>query len=209
MKKENKLVKFTALVVLISVIALILVAGTYAKYTSTATGTSTATVAKWDIKAGAAGAEKSITVENATVAFNLFETILDEEGSEETAVVADENGKVIKIAPGTSGAFSLSVKNDSKVNAEYTVNFAVVEEDTNLPDGTILPLEFKVNDGEWATSLEKVTATTLNMGESDTVTVQWRWAYEPTISTDLNDTTLGINEPNIKVQATLVVDQVD
>lgn len=34
----------------VSVIALVLVAGTYAKYTSSASGSDTATVAKWLIK---------------------------------------------------------------------------------------------------------------------------------------------------------------
>ena len=137
--KDNKMMKFISFVLLITVIALILVAGTYAKYTSTATGSATATVAKWDIKAGKTGEELSITGSNATVAFNLFDTILDENGTEETDVVAG------KIAPGTTGSFELSVKNDSQVNAEYKINFSVGQSN--------IPLEFKVNEGEWTSSL--------------------------------------------------------
>ena len=90
MKKENKLVKVIALVLFVSVIALILVAGTYAKYTSTATGSDTAVVAKWDIKAGPEGNEVSITGDNATVAFNLFDTILDEETFKYITLTKDE-----------------------------------------------------------------------------------------------------------------------
>ena len=199
--KENKIMKFVSFVLLITVIALILVAGTYAKYTSTATGSATATVAKWDIKAGKTGEELSITGSNATVAFNLFDTILDENGTEETDVVAG------KIAPGTTGSFELSVKNDSQVNAEYKINFSVGQSN--------IPLEFKVNNGEWTSSLSSVTATPLNMNTSDKATVQWRWAYE-TLDANNNvtagdkvDTDLGIAPKEIAVTATLVVDQVD
>lgn len=204
--KENKILKITCLTLFVSVFALVLVAGTYAKYTSFATGSDTATVAKWDIKAGVAGQELSITGSNSTVAFNLFETILDEDGYAEQNVIADENGNVLKIAPGTSGAFELSIKNDSEVNAEYSITFET--DDTNLPEGTSLPLEFKVNDGSWSSSLSEVSTTALNINNSDTINVEWRWAYEST-NGDLNDTTLGINGLEVEVTATLTVSQVD
>ena len=48
-KNENKTSKFVCIVLLLCVIAMILVAGTYAKYVSSAKGTATATVAGWDI----------------------------------------------------------------------------------------------------------------------------------------------------------------
>ncbi|MBR6689455.1 MAG: hypothetical protein IKL68_05515 [Clostridia bacterium] len=200
MKKSNKIVKLTAVVLFVSAITLVLVTGTYAKYASEASGSSSAVVAKWDIKAGAKDNEQSITAENATVTFNLFDTIKNSDGEAETAVAAN------KIAPGTSGSFELSVKNDSEVNAEYTVNFALV--DTTLPEGTTLPLEFKVNSGEWSKDLTGAQATALARGTSGTVTVQWRWPYEVD-GGDANDTKLGLDPKTIKVQATLVVSQVD
>ena len=204
--KENQILKITGLTLCVSVIALVLVSGTYAKYTSSASGSDTATVAKWDIKAGAVDNELSITGSNSTVAFNLFDTILDENGTTEKDVIADENGKVLKIAPGTSGAFELSIKNDSEVNAEYSITFEI--DDTKLPEGTSLPLEFKVNDGEWSNSLSEVSTTALNMNNSDIANVQWRWAYDSTTG-DSNDTALGVNESEIEVTATLTVSQVD
>ena len=205
MNKNNKLLKVTCLALFVSVIACVLVAGTYAKYTSVASGSDSAVVAKWDIKAGVKDNELSITGSNAQVAFNLFDTILDEDGLEENDVIK-ENGKVVKVAPGTSGSFELSVKNDSEVNAEYSITFEV--DSSKLPQGTTFPLEFKVNDGEWTNSLSQVSATALKMNESDIVTVKWRWAYE-TQSGNANDTTLGINEPEIEVTASLNVSQVD
>lgn len=201
--KNNKMIKFASFTLLITIIALILVAGTYAKYTSSASGSDTATVAKWDIKAGASGSEVSITGSNSTVTFNLFDTILD---GDETSDKNENDVRAGMIAPGTRGKFNLSVKNDSEVNAEYTVNFELA--DTTLPEGATLPLEFKVNNSDWTSSLNNVPTTTLAMGTSDIATIQWRWAYESTTG-DANDTTLGINEPELNVKATLVVNQVD
>lgn len=199
--KENKIMKFIAFVLLVTVIALILVAGTYAKYASSASGSDSAVVAKWDIKAGPVGDEKSIIAENSTVSFNLFDTILDEDGTAETDVIAG------KIAPGTSGRFEFSIKNDSQVNAEYGIAF-------NLGETTI-PLQFKVNDGEWTTSLDTVATTALDMNTSDIATVEWRWAYETAddqgnvVAGDIVDTGLGIAPPEVTVTATLNVSQVD
>lgn len=199
--KENKTLKLIAFTLLITIIAIILVAGTYAKYASSASGSDSAVVAKWDIKAGPEGNEVSITGDNATVAFNLFDTILDEDGTAETDVTAG------KIAPGTSGAFELSVKNDSQVNAEYGISF-------NLGETTI-PLEFRVNGGEWAGSLSSVATTNLDMNTSSVAKVEWRWAYETAdadgsvVAGDGVDTELGITMPEVTVTATLNVSQVD
>ena len=194
MKKENKTMKFVSFVLLITVLALILVAGTYAKYTSTASGSDTATVANWVIKAGKEGAEELITGAGSTVNFDLFNTILDTDGTAETDVTSG------KIAPGTQGAFKLSVKNESEVNAKYTITFDVGESN--------IPLEFKVNDGNWTSDLSNVGETPLNMGKSDVANVQWRWAYEGT-NGDVADTALGVTPENVEVTATLVVTQVD
>ena len=83
----------------------------------------------------------------------LFETILDESGSEEVDVISG------KIAPGTMGSFEFSIKNDSEVNAEYTVSFVI--------DETTLPLEFRINDGEWTSDLNGVPTTRIEMGTSE------------------------------------------
>ena len=115
MKKDNKLVKFTMFVLLITIVAIVLVVGTYAKYTSDASGSSTATVAKWQIKANGT----DITVDDATIAFNLFETIND------TANTAQETDvKAGLIAPGTAGSFNLKVKNESEVTAKYSIDLS-------------------------------------------------------------------------------------
>ena len=192
--KETNILKLTCMTMFAAIVGLILVSGTYAKYVSQVSGSDTATVAKWDIKAGKAGEELSITGDNASVTFDLFGTILDEDGTEESDVV---NGK---IAPGTMGEFDFSIKNDSEVNAEYTVNFVLSESN--------LPLEFRINDGEWTSNLNGVPTSRIEMGTSANANVQWRWAYEQ-INSDENDTSLGIDPKEVTVTATLVVSQLD
>lgn len=198
MKKDNKLVKFTMFVLLITIVAIVLVAGTYAKYTSNASGSSTATVAKWQIKANGT----DITVDDATIAFNLFETIND---TGNTAVETDVINN--KIAPGTSGKFDLKIDNLSEVTAEYSIDFVL----TNTSN---IPIEFSTDGTTWTTTLDTINSTSnLTAGTgTDTVTVQWRWVFN---GNDGTDTTLGIaaqatdTAPIVIVKATLTATQVD
>lgn len=204
MKKENKLVKFTVFVLLITIVALVLVAGTYAKYTSEVSGASTATVAKWQIKANG----HDITVESPTVTFDLFETVND------TGNTAIENDVVNdKIAPGTAGKFDIKIDNLSEVTAEYEIKF-VLDNPSNIP------VEFSTDGTTWKTSIDTIESTDNLAAETgtDTVTIQWRWAFEGANSTnftatqtDVTDTTLGTAETlaTIKVTTTLTATQVD
>ena len=110
MKKNNKLGKFVAFVLLITIIAVILVASTYAKYTTSKDLEAVATVAKWSIKLGG----KDIT-QNETVIFDLFTTVKDTDGNDETDVSAN------RIAPGTQGSFDVELENASEVTAKYNI----------------------------------------------------------------------------------------
>lgn len=207
MKKDNKLVKFTMFVLLITIVAIVLVSGTYAKYTSKVSGESTATVAKWSIKVN----DNELAAENSTVTFNLFDTINDTGNTAKETDVANK-----KIAPGTAGSFDLKVKNESEVTAKYAISFEVSESD--------IPLEFSTDKGvTWKDSITAPAEKTLAVGAAeDTVTVQWRWVYEVADSTDANivdanvdaaDTTLGIaaqtTAPTVTVTTTLTATQVD
>ena len=73
---------------------------------------------------------------------------------------------------------------------------------------TTLPLEFRINDGEWTSDLNGVPTTRIEMGTSTVANVQWRWAYERTNGDEV-DTALGITPKEINVTATLEVSQVD
>lgn len=186
--KENKLAKFMALVLLITLLAVILVSGTYAKYTTSASGTDTATVAKWSIKFGSEDIAKSQTK---TLSIDLFSTITNTDGS--------------LIAPGTMGKFTLAeLKNESEVNAEYTVTYTLTNESG-------VPLEFTTTkdvEDSWNSDLSRINVakTDLNMGATaNTTPVYWRWAFDG--NDDVKDTTLGTTTPTVTIKAEIKVEQ--
>lgn len=204
MKKENKVMKFASFVLLITIIALILVAGTYAKYTSEATGSSTATVAKWLIKLN--GKDITLSGSNENLTFNLFDTIND------TATGKAENDVSPRmIAPGTMGSFSFDLENDSQVNAEYTIELTLTDDNN---EAITLPLQFSLDGKAWgdlknlAGNLVMDDTTTEADEGKTTATVQWKWDYERT-GKDEEDTGLGIAASNVNVNVKLVVSQVD
>ena len=200
MKKDNRTVKFAIIVLALTMIALILVAGTYAKYTSTGNGSDSVKVAKWSFKVG----DKDITTAEESFTFDLFKTIKDSDGNaNETDVKA---GKII--APGTSGEFSFDVENTSEVNAKYSLSYTVTN-DRNIP------VEFSVDDGPWVSALDSknVTDKAIAMGVKETINVKWRWAFEGGSSTnfqksqtDNTDTALGVTAQGTANTLTVKID---
>ena len=186
MKRDNKLVKFTTFVLLITILAIVLVSGTYAKYTSQVSGESTATVAKWSIKVN--GSE--LAVAQPTITFNLFETIKDTDGATEDDVTES------LIAPGTSGSFNLTVKNESEVTAKYAISFEVSESD--------IPLQFSIDGGQTWTdkTITNPTEKTLAIGAAEeTLTVQWKWPYEVVDDANVVDTTVDTADTELGIEA--------
>ena len=207
---KNKLQRFMILVIALTVVSLMLVSGTYAKYTTSATGSDTATVAKWSIKVN--DTEMAISP-TPTVTFNLFSTIKEADGTSTEEHVA--TGK--KIAPGTGGSFALAVENASEVTAEYSINLAV----TNAGG---VPIEFSTDGTTWKSTADvgdlSVATTTIAMGASATTTVYWRWAFTgaqssnfTTTQNEVTDTALGIaartSAAQVQVNATITATQVD
>lgn len=201
--KNNKTVKFMALVLFVTILAIILVSGTYAKYTTSATGSDIATVAKWSIKLGdediAKSTEKTFTID-------LFSTITNTDSSEERNVKKTDGSL---IAPGTMGSFTLlSLKNESEVNAKYSVTYTLKNESG-------VPLEFTTNKDD--ESSWKSDFTTINVSNealamdatATTATVYWRWAFTKDKARDTSDTTLGTTTPTVTLTAKIDVEQAD
>lgn len=216
-KSNNKVTRFAIIVLALTMVALILVSGTYAKYISTATGSDTATVAKWDVKVN----DTQIAHATAqTFEFDLFDTIKD------TNFATEENvstGKII--APGTSGEFNINVLNESQVDANIAISLTktqagvggTVTNGATPTAGTVpvpdIPLEYKlisVNTetsaetvlSDWSATLPTITDEVLDKedGEKE-IKIQWRWLYQvqdagsdpATYATrDASDTILGI-----------------
>ena len=213
MRKHNKTLKAVAFVLLVTLIALILVSSTYAKYTTELTGTDTAIVANFSV-----GGD---TVES----FALFDTINEADTTSDESDVADD-----RIAPGTGGSFEITVENSSEVTVEYSLTISETSNASGVPieysiDGTNYYTASDFTGINAATDTTDSTSTikgTLDIGStettSDSITVYWRWAYEgssstnySTSQTDDTDTALGTSDtaPEVTVTATAVFTQVD
>ncbi len=195
---KNKTMKMILITLLIAMIALVLVSGTYAKYTSSASGSDTARVAKWSFNVG----ENDIVAKD-TFTFDLFKTITDTDGKTETDVVSANADKVI--APGTSGSFDLVLENKSETSAKYGITYTV----TNTAS---IPVQFSVNGKDWTDNLANVvesdtdTKLAANNG-TKTITIQWKWAYDGDDTTDVN---LGkVGTAKLIVQADVTATQID
>ena len=196
--KDNKLVKVFLIALLIVMVGLILVSGTYAKYTTTFTGSDTATVAKFKVSS-------NTTAET----FDLFKTAKEVDGT--TADVDVANGKV---APGTGGKFDIQLTNDSEVKVHYAISLKETNESN-------IPIEYSLDGTTYVTAANfaSISAADLAIGSTtQTVSVYWRWAFEgkdstnyKTTQTDTTDYTLGTasTAPTVKVEVSTVFTQVD
>lgn len=199
--KKNKVLLLGIITVFVAIFSLTLVSGTWAKYTSTVSGADNAKVAKWEWKVSDLEVKQGMTSTN--FKFDLFNTIKDTKtGGDET------NVKENLIAPGTSGEFSFNIANLSEVNAKYYITFEVTQ-DATAPK---VPLKFKLNDAaDWSDTLTGIAegaAVPIDMETgTGSVKVQWQWAFEG--GDDATDTTIGFAAPNVIVNATLVMVQVD
>lgn len=200
--KNNKLAKFMALVLLVTLLAVILVSGTYAKYTTAVSAKDTATVARWNITLNGEDISKGT---QKTFKLGLFDTINDTDfTSEESDVTAG------KIAPGTTGKFEIAkLINNSDVNAQYKITYSI-DNNNNIP------LEFSKDqnaaDSEWKNlsefSMNDFVALAKDSTQGvSTGTIYWRWKFER--NDDSADTDFGINTPEVVVTATITVEQVD
>ncbi len=202
--KKNIMMRIASILLVAVIVTSCAVSGTFAKYVSTASGSDTATVAKWDIKVE--GTQIAVAGDPATVAFNLFDSLKEANVTDAEENITKTDGSLI--APGTGGSFTLDIVNNSEVDAEYKVTFA--------QSGATLPVEFALSADadEWKDNIAELSAAEFTGIEkatgTDAITVYWRWAF----SVDDNaDTALGVaaqtSAPTLTVSATINVQQVD
>ena len=205
--KKNKMMRIASVLLVAVLLSTCAISGTFAKYTSTASGSATATVAKWSFKWNG-GTEQEIAVSGTapTLTFNLFSTINDTGNTADETDVADN-----KIAPGTAGSFTFTVSNTSEVTAKYTISLSEVN--TNE-----VPLQYSVDGTTWYDSITEVVMTALQnqqlaIGNNASHTVHWKWGFEGghTGQTDASDTALGVmgTAPTVTITASITAEQVD
>lgn len=220
MKSNKKLFSAVCVMLLVSVIGLVLVSGTYAKYTTSATGSDTARVARWGFNSVSL---TSIDLFDMTYAADDTET----PGTDNTVV-----STVNVIAPGTTKSATLTFTPESSAAPEVDYSFDVdVTLDNGTDNGTVdadllTKLEFALDGTEgsetWlsftdfqtavqALSADYVEAGSLpNSETSATHTIAWRWVFEngtgeTLVANDGTDTDLGNAETLANVRLTFSV----
>ena len=168
------------IIITLSMIFILLTMGigghSYAKYISQVKGNGTMTVAKWSFKA------------NETT--QQFETIkLMQTVNEETLTAG-------KVAPGTSGRFTIKIDGTgSEVGIRYTVNFI---NEKNKPTN----VKFKYNGTEYKSlsELNDIIKGDISVSKNQIrlIYIDWSWPYETGTGTvmtnaDKTDTQEGLN----------------
>ena len=206
MKSENTIVKFAIFILFFTMVALILVSGTYARYVSTSYGSDTATVAKWVFNVTDKNGNK-VNVAGTTakeLEFDIFSTL----SGDTSDSIKKVDGSLI--APGTTGSFTVALENASEVKAEFKTKYEV----TNASN---VPLEYSLDKQSWSSSIADICDsdfTEIGIGATaNTKTIYWRWAFTDAQDEDRDttDTALAVNTtlPTVTVKATIDVQQVD
>ena len=193
--KKNTVMRIASFLLVAVLLSTCAISGTYAKYTSQITTSDSARVAKWDFKVN------GVTANSNTFEFDLFKTILDTKDGAAEGDIAPNDGTII--APGTKGDFSIKLKNDSEVTAEYKIDYTVTNSNN-------VPIVFSLDGTTWKKSINSLdvsTAVRMDIGAEQTITVYWMWDFE---GNDTVDTNLGLaGTAEIIVQAVVTVDQVN
>lgn len=194
MKKRNWIFKIASCLMMACLLTTCVISGTFAKFTSQASGSTTVKVATWEFTLNG-------TKQSEEFAINLGATVDTVDGNTDNEV--DLGNDLNVIAPGTKGSFSIELVNNSQVSASYAVSFAY-EDASNAPAN----LKFCATEGGTYGALTALTYTdTLkykNDGNDDqtTITVYWKWEFN-----DTDETSYAGNE--IVINATIDLTQVD
>lgn len=203
--KKNLVFRLGLLALVLTLVTMPLVSGTYAKYVTSETGTAQARVAKWGV---------TVEVDDTKV----FGEEYDEgkynihEDASQAAVSVKSNSNDFVLAPGTEGSMTFKISGTPEVSYEVSftdteanpgANFIVFSDDWDYnPQNTgtpYLPVKFSLTDNNGETSELNKTADEMNdiladLDEDAIVldqeyTLTWRWAFEG--QDDAGDTYYG------------------
>lgn len=173
MKKRN-LTTLTIVAVLLVLLTLIAVSGTYAKYTTTITGSSTAVIAKWNFKAS----ETTVGELSSTQTFTID---LADTATVGKVTVGEGDDAVNKIQPGSKGEIEITIDNTgSDVAATLNIEAKTIE-------GAKLS-ETQFDFSEPVIKVDGATATSVPAGKTGTAVVTWEWLYN---ADDAADNSVG------------------
>ena len=199
--KKNRMMRMAAVLLVCVLLTTSVISGTFAKYTSEATGTATARVAKWGWG-------------DTTIAIDLFDDEYD------NSVDSADDANVI--APGTakSAAIVWTADESFAPEVDYTLSFKVADT-TDIPEILEAELDWTLKiDGEAQSfttftalknALEAKTYSGNAADEAPVVNIEigWSWAFNG--GDDAADTYLGNMDPlaSLTIAVTMTATQVD
>jgi len=201
--KSTEMKKFTAFILILTLVSCSMIGGTFAKYTNSTTGSSTATAAKWSVKINGNDIAQS---GNETMTFDLFKTV-----NEFGTTTAETNVASGKIAPGTTGQVTINIQNKSEVNSNYTIDLAEKNEGS-------IPLQYSIDGTHWnddiTTLKTSLSAVSLAQNKISTQIIYWRWNFEEGThgtQTNASDSAIGAVStlPTVTVTTTISAVQVN
>lgn len=208
--RKNKMMRFASGLLVATLLTTSIISGTFAKYTSNASATDSARVAKWSFTVGGKDIAKS-----EEISFDLFNTVNEEDAKTAEGHIQTTDGTII--APGTGGSFDIVLENKSEVTAKYAIDFTETKNTTD----PVIPIEYSTDGTTWKSDINDLditaddtkTALTFNGGTA-TIKVYWRWAYDATTpvrgQSDDNDTKLGVaGTGKVEVKAEITATQVN
>ncbi|MCH5304223.1 MAG: hypothetical protein J1E41_05115 [Ruminococcus sp.] len=219
--KKNKMMRAAVALMVVTLLTLSVVSGTFAKYVASGSGTDSARVAKFGVTVGASGTLFSKNYVNVTNG--------NKPGEANLTVKSEDTDKVV--APGTENGegMTLSVTGKPEVDVKvtfnvetatdihlgddyYPVKFTLKKGTTALvTDGTLAEVKEELDELE----LDYAAGTTLDT--TDKITLTWKWAFngDDAKDTKLGNIAAGTEEAtskdsiNTAFKATVTVTQVD
>ena len=203
--KKNKMMRMASALLVATLLSTSVIAGTFAKYTTSAEGTDTARVAKWGVNITANGSTFATSYDKKGATGEAGTTVKSVLSS--TANSEDEDTIKNVVAPGTSGTMAkmtLSGTPEVMVKVNYKGEFKL-DDNWKVGDAFYCPLIIKVkngatgnettiqqnttnvtsvetfnkavNDAIEAYSKEYAANTNLSQQENDSLIVSWEWPF--------------------------------
>lgn len=218
--KKTKFMRAALLLLVLTLITSCFVGGTFAKYTTSASGSDSARVATWGFN------------DTGSVTLNdLFKTAYDK----------NVNGKADVIAPGTTNSATFAFKfSGAKAAPEVDYTFGISTDGSTIADDikSNANIQWKLDNGNWGSWDEMIAAVKALSGDASGSmryvagelpasvkdnaadvfhTVSWQWAFETATgdgqpaAQDATDTKLGNKATldEVKLVITITATQID
>ncbi len=227
--KKNRMMRLASILLVCVLLTTSVISGTFAKYTTSDTGTDTARVAKWGVSATINGGAFATQYEKNSITSIDYTVVTNPTG----------DGKQL-VAPGTSGTFAgvkLTGAPEVAVEITHTADLVLSGWEIDLTDDGVdnptfyCPLVFTVNGSEIKQDATNDTAAKLEAAVEAAITAGngeyeantnlstiaslngdfgWSWAFGDPANND-SDTALGNlgTAPEVSLAVTTLVEQID